>query len=88
MSVRSRGNRGSDASSNRYASAARSVASDKASRKQRSKSTLSFYHQREIDDFNQLRRGYKSPMPGFEEDFFAEMLKAQYQLELELERFK
>lgn len=57
-------------------------------KKQRSKSTISFYHQAEIDNFNKLRRGYASPMPGFEEDFFVEMLKGQYQLELALERFK
>lgn len=49
---------------------------------------MSFKSQEEIDYFNQLRRGYKSPMRGFGEDFFVNLLKTQYQLESELELMK
>lgn len=35
-----------------------------------------FTKQEDVDTFNEMRRGYKSPMPGFEEDFFVNMLKA------------
>jgi hypothetical protein len=51
-------------------------------------SNFSCKSQEEVDSFNQLRRGYKSPMIGFEEDYFVNMLKIQYQLEKELETMK
>ena len=41
----------------------------------RDDSNFSCKSQEEVDKFNQLRRGYKSPMIGFEEDFFVNMLK-------------
>ena len=44
-------------------------------------SELSFNSQENIDTFNELRRGYKSPMRGFGEDFFVNLLKTQYTLE-------
>lgn len=54
----------------------------------RPQSEMSFKSQDEIDYFNQLRRGYKSPMQGFGEDFFVNLLKTQYKLESELELMK
>ena len=54
----------------------------------RDDSNFSCKSQEEVDKFNQLRRGYKSPMIGFEEDFFVNMLKQQYQLEKDLETMK
>jgi hypothetical protein len=41
----------------------------------RPQSEMSFKSQDEIDYFNQMRRGYKSPMQGFGEDFFVNLLK-------------
>jgi hypothetical protein len=41
----------------------------------RDDSNFSCKSQEEVDKFNELRRGYKSPMVGFEEDFFVNMLK-------------
>lgn len=55
---------------------------------QRANSELSFKSQEEVDNYNKLRLGYKSPMEGFGEDFFVSLLKSQYHLELELERMK
>ena len=41
----------------------------------RDDSNFSCKSQEEVDKFNELRRGYKSPMVGIEEDFFVNMLK-------------
>ena len=49
---------------------------------------LQFKNKEEIDEFNTVRRGYVSPMKGFEEDFFVSLLKTQFQLEKELEQLK
>mmetsp|Transcript_6235 Transcript_6235/g.10158 ORF Transcript_6235/g.10158 Transcript_6235/m.10158 type:complete len:86 (-) Transcript_6235:678-935(-) len=55
---------------------------------QRAQSELSFNSQDEVDDFNQLRFGYKSVMTGFGEDMFINLLITQYTLESELEKMK
>ena len=54
----------------------------------RDDSNFSCKSQEEVNKFNELRRGYKSEMVGFEEDFFVNMLKTQYQLEKDLESMK
>jgi hypothetical protein len=47
-----------------------------------------FKNQSEIDNFNNVRWGYKSKMNGFEEDHLVKLLKHQYKLESELEMQK
>lgn len=53
-----------------------------------SASEMSFRSQEDLNDYNVMARGYKSPFPGFGEDFFVNMLKTQYVLEQDLERMK
>lgn len=40
------------------------------------------------DKYSKLRRGYKSPMPGNEEEIFVSIMKEQMNLEKELEILK
>ena len=52
------------------------IQSTQRKKTQRANSELSFKSQEEIDNYNFLRLGYKSPMEGFGEDFFVSLLKS------------
>ena len=82
---RSRPSRKNSVKSFRSARSARSFG-DRG--KQFAPSEVSFNSQEDVDGFNMMRRGYQSPMRGFGEDFFMNLLKTQYDLETELERMK